>query len=81
MRMWIVLGAAALAGCAAETIEGADKFLPTISMDLQHKSEFEEAEERADQWCRENFGRQARLVSASDLSDADNRVTFECFVE
>jgi hypothetical protein len=81
MRMWIVMGAATLAGCAAETIEGADDYLPTISFDLQHRDEVEQAEGRADTWCRDNFDRRARLVSETDYNDADNRVTFECFVD
>jgi hypothetical protein len=79
--MAALLAAAMLGGCAAETIEGADKHLPTISFDLTSLDEFPQAQARAQQWCRDNFGRAARLVSESDYDDADNSVTFECFVE
>jgi hypothetical protein len=80
-RLWALLAAAALGGCLAGTIEGAGDQLPTISYDLNSLDEFPRAQERAKQWCRDNFDRDARLVSESDYDDADSSVTFECFVE
>ena len=79
MRKWIVMGAAGLAGCAADTI--TDESRPTISFDLDSRGGFEEAAERAEKWCSENFDRRSRLVSDTDYGDADMRVTFECFAE
>jgi hypothetical protein len=79
MRKWIVMGAAGLAGCAADTIPDSSR--PTISFDLDNRGKFERAAERAETWCRENFDRRSRLVSDTDYNDADMRVTFECLGE
>lgn len=81
VRLWVLMAATALGGCVASTIEGADQHLPTISYDLNGRGDFAGAEQRAQQWCKDNFGRRARLVNESDYDDADERVTFECFVE
>ena len=79
MRIWMsVLAAAALAGCAGGA-NRVDATGPTVSYDVDSPREYEQAAARADDWCEENYNRDARLVdSDSGYYAGDETVTFEC---
>jgi hypothetical protein len=73
----IALAATALAGCVASGPQRVDRTGPTVSYEVDSQREFDQAAERAAEWCYENYRGRARLV---DQGGNYNRevVTFEC---
>lgn len=72
-----ILGAAALAGCVASGPERIDRTGPTVSYRVDSQREFDQAAERADEWCYENYRSRARLIDQNGNYNRDV-VTFEC---
>ena len=62
MRCLIVACAAALAGCAAAQPHRTNATLPTVSYAFDSEAEFRQAAALADEYCAENYGRNARLA-------------------
>jgi hypothetical protein len=59
--LMLAFAAAVLAGCAGQP-QRTDATLPTVSYAFDSESEFQEATQRADEYCGENYGRDARLA-------------------
>jgi hypothetical protein len=77
MRIWmIILTATALAGCAVNGADRVDASRPTVTYDLDHAAEYDEAAVRAEEWCSERYNGDARVVD--EPGDYDDTVTFEC---
>jgi hypothetical protein len=72
-----ILAAAALVGCVASGPERVDRTGPTVSYQVDSQREFDQAAERAAEWCYENYRSRARLVDQGGNYNRDV-VTFEC---
>jgi hypothetical protein len=72
-----ILSAVAVAGCVASGPQRVDRTGPTVSYQVDSQREFDQATERASEWCYENYRARARVV---DQDGGYNRavVTFEC---
>lgn len=57
----LVFAAAVLAGCAGQP-HRTNATLPTVSYAFDSEDEFRQAAQRADEYCGENYGRDARLA-------------------
>ncbi|MGE0121195.1 MAG: hypothetical protein AB7S71_23735 [Dongiaceae bacterium] len=79
MRLAMVLltAAVALGGCVASGPQRVDASGPTVSYRVDSQREFDQAAERADEWCYENYRARARLADAGGDYNR-NVVTFEC---
>lgn len=75
--MVVLTAAAALGGCAASGPQRVDASGPTVSYQVDNQTEFDQAAQRADDWCYENYRARARLVDTRGDYDRDV-VTFEC---
>jgi hypothetical protein len=78
LAMAIVTAAAVLSGCVASGPQRVDASGPTVSYQVDSRRDFDQAAQRADEWCYENYRARARLVDTN--GDYYNRdvVTFEC---
>jgi hypothetical protein len=79
MRPWLIpLAAIALAGCAGA--DRVDATAPTVSYEVDSQLEYEQAAQRADEYCEDHYDGDARLVGAEDdyFYDGDETVTFAC---
>lgn len=59
--LMLACAAAVLAGCTGEP-HRTDATLPTVSYAFDSEDEFRQAAQRADEYCGENYGRDARLA-------------------
>jgi len=75
--MLITIAAVALAGCAASGPQRIDRTGPTVSYQVDSQYEFDQAAERASEWCYENYRAQARVID-QDSNYNRSVVTFEC---
>lgn len=76
-QLWMALSIAALAflpACAAYQTEANP---PTVSFNYADDDDYDEVAERADDYCGDNYGRDASLLDRD--SDGDGyQVTFSC---
>jgi hypothetical protein len=71
-------GAVRSTGCTAGA-NRVDATGPTVSYDVDNQLEYEQAAERADDYCSDRYGGDARIVgSTPDYYGGDETVTFEC---
>ncbi len=81
MRTTLVITLAALtttlAGCGMGGPNRVDASGPTVSYQVDSQQEFDQAAQRADAWCYENYRSRARLLDQGGNYNRDV-VTFEC---
>ena len=77
LAMVVLTAAVILAGCVASGPQRVDASGPTVSYRVDSQREFDQAAERADEWCYENYRARARLADAGGDYNR-NVVTFEC---
>ena len=76
-QLWMALCVAALAflpACAAYQTEASP---PTVSFNYADDDDYDEAAERADDHCRDNYGLNANLLDR-DRDGGGYRATFSC---